>query len=104
MILYDVACANDHVFEAWFKDSASFDGQVKAGEVACPVCGDIRVQKALMAPNISTGARRDDRPAPSMATTAPDAATAPAWVWCGEAGIAAESRPCQYGTGDTGAE
>lgn len=64
MIVFDVSCSNDHVFEGWFKDSESFDEQVEAGAVSCPVCGDTKVQKALMAPNVA-GIRKgkDDAPA-----------------------------------------
>jgi hypothetical protein len=54
MIVFDLKCRKDHVFEGWFADSAGFEAQVKAGEVACPVCGDKKVAKALMAPNVST--------------------------------------------------
>ena len=57
MILFDLKCANEHVFEAWFKDSETFDSQVEASEVVCPVCGDSGVEKALMAPRIGNGDR-----------------------------------------------
>jgi hypothetical protein len=53
MILYDVICSNDHVFEAWFADSKAFEDQRKDSAIVCPVCGDTQVEKALMAPNIS---------------------------------------------------
>ena len=53
MILFDVKCAKDHVFEGWFRDSDSFDKQVKAGEIECPVCGDAKLAKAPMAPNLA---------------------------------------------------
>jgi hypothetical protein len=55
MILFDLACRNGHVFEAWFRDGAAFDAQRKARKVACPDCGDHRVKKAPMAPRISKG-------------------------------------------------
>ncbi len=55
MVVYDIRCSHDHVFEAWFPDSAAFDAQALAGHVACPLCGDVRVMRAPMAPNISTG-------------------------------------------------
>ena len=58
MILYNLRCAGDHEFEAWFKDSGTFDRQVGAGEVACPVCGEVRVGKAIMAPRLSRTARK----------------------------------------------
>ena len=55
MVVYDIRCSHDHVFEAWFPDSAAFDAQAAAGHVTCPTCGDTRVVRAPMAPNISTG-------------------------------------------------
>ena len=30
MIAFDLRCAKDHVFEVWFKDSASYEEQVEA--------------------------------------------------------------------------
>jgi len=53
MIVFDLQCPKAHVFEGWFKDSATFDRQVAAGEVTCPTCGSRKVKKALMAPNIT---------------------------------------------------
>ena len=55
MILYDLRCRRGHVFEAWFRDSAAYDDQVEAGEVACPSCGSKKVEKAPMAPRLATG-------------------------------------------------
>jgi hypothetical protein len=55
MIVYDIKCFHEHVFEAWFKDSETFDEQVEAGGVSCPVCGSTDVQKALMAPRLGKG-------------------------------------------------
>lgn len=59
MIVFDLRCGKEHVFEAWFPDSKTFERQAKKGQVTCPVCGDTRVEKALMAPNISTGRKKD---------------------------------------------
>ncbi len=55
MILYDLRCRKNHVFEAWFRDSAAYDDQVEAGEVACPTCGSKKVEKAPMAPRLVKG-------------------------------------------------
>ncbi len=52
MIKYSVRCGKDHVFEAWFKDSATYDAQSKNGDIACPQCGNSLVVKAPMAPRI----------------------------------------------------
>ncbi|WP_395673607.1 DUF1178 family protein [Inquilinus sp.] len=52
MILYELRCEAGHGFEAWFRNSGTYDAQVAAGEVNCPVCGSGSVEKALMAPAI----------------------------------------------------
>lgn len=54
MILYQLKCETGHQFEAWFRDGATFDSQCAHGDVECPFCGDYRVAKAPMAPNVVT--------------------------------------------------
>jgi len=54
MIVFDLKCPKDHVFEGWFADSATYEQQVAVGEVTCPVCGSPKIGKALMAPNVAT--------------------------------------------------
>jgi hypothetical protein len=63
MILYSLSCADDHQFEAWFKDSATYDEQAGAGEIQCPVCGSTSVAKSPMAPRIARGADGKNEPA-----------------------------------------
>ncbi|MGE5514654.1 MAG: DUF1178 family protein [Bacteroidota bacterium] len=53
MILFELRCGNDHHFEGWFKDNAAYDVQSAAGEIACPLCGDTGVTKAIMAPRLN---------------------------------------------------
>lgn len=53
MILYELRCEAGHGFEAWFRNSGTYDAQVAAGEVNCPICGSGAVEKALMAPAIA---------------------------------------------------
>lgn len=62
MILFNLRCAGDHEFEAWFKDGATYDKQAKAGEISCPVCGDSEIVKAPMAPRIGAGAKSKNAP------------------------------------------
>lgn len=52
MIVFDLRCAGGHVFEAWFASGAAFDDQRGRGLVACPVCADTGIKKAVMAPGI----------------------------------------------------
>ncbi|MCH7544512.1 MAG: DUF1178 family protein [Proteobacteria bacterium] len=53
MILFDLKCAKDHVFEAWFKDGDSFTVQSKTGKILCPVCATRDITKAPMAPRLA---------------------------------------------------
>jgi hypothetical protein len=52
MILFTLRCGRGHEFEGWFRDSDGFEAQHKAGEIACPECGDSAVEKAVMAPRL----------------------------------------------------
>jgi len=67
MISFNLRCDKDHVFEAWFKDGKSFDRQARQSKVACPVCGDTKIVKAPMAPNIASGVSRQAVDEPSKA-------------------------------------
>lgn len=49
----------NHRFEAWFSSSDSFADQQKRGLIACPICGDVDVRKAVMAPHV--GAKSNQR-------------------------------------------
>jgi hypothetical protein len=71
MIVYDLACDKGHRFEAWFKDSATYDRQEKKKQLSCAVCGSSRVHKALMAPRIGSG-KKDGGEAPTPASYAND--------------------------------
>ncbi|NQU57926.1 MAG: DUF1178 family protein [Rhodospirillales bacterium] len=67
MIHFQLKCSRNHEFEAWFRSSASFDEQCQRGDVDCPVCGDIGVTKAMMAPNISTAEKTSGQSAEKRA-------------------------------------
>lgn len=59
MILFDLRCKDGHAFEAWFRDSAAYEDQVAAGDLACPICGSSEVTKALMAPAVNSRPKID---------------------------------------------
>ena len=59
MIRFSLRGASGHEFEAWFRNGDGYEAQQKAAEIACPECGDARVEKALMAPSI--GRSREPR-------------------------------------------
>jgi hypothetical protein len=77
MILYSLCCSKEHGFEAWFRNSDAFDKQAKKGVVSCPICGDTKVRKAIMAPRIAKGAgRKSEQAVPDAAPAQPPAAPA----------------------------
>ncbi len=59
MIRFSLRCEHDHTFEAWFRGNDDFDTQKKRGFVECPECGAKAVEKALMAPAVSTGRKKE---------------------------------------------
>lgn len=83
MIKYALVCNKGHGFESWFADSAAYDKQVKKKLVACPMCDSTKVEKAIMAPRITSSRKKAARPieAPrEMPAAAPPAAPAPVAV------------------------
>jgi hypothetical protein len=67
MIHYDLRCAKDHVFDAWFRDSAAFDELARQKKLSCPMCGSKKVVKAPMAPRIAKSVGEAEAPAPAAA-------------------------------------
>lgn len=51
--IFDLCCANGHVFEGWFPTNAEFERQKDAGEIVCPECGSTNVEKRPSASRIS---------------------------------------------------
>ena len=54
MIVYNLACHQEHHFEGWFTSPEDFDKQLADDQVACPACGSVGVSKKLSAPYVST--------------------------------------------------
>jgi hypothetical protein len=77
MIRYALICQQGHQFESWFQDSTAYDKQAKRGLVSCPHCGSAKVEKAIMAPRLSSTARKRGKPIAAPGT-APETTPAPA--------------------------
>ena len=75
MIRYSLRCEQSHSFESWFQSSATYDQQVKRKLVTCPICGSVKVEKAIMAPRIVSKKGRDKAPAPAQVEATPPAET-----------------------------
>jgi hypothetical protein len=71
MIRYALNCDQGHSFESWFANSAAYDKQAKRGQVACPLCGSVKVAKAIMAPNLGQAGKSEPRPPTPPAAPAP---------------------------------
>ena len=65
MIVFDLKCeGGGHVFEGWFGSSEDYEDQKARGLVSCPLGGDARVIKAVMAPRVGAkGNQSADLPA-----------------------------------------
>jgi len=80
MIRYSLVCDKQHTFESWFADSAAYDKQAKRKLIACPQCGSTKVEKAIMAPGLTTSKQRmipEEKPAAPAADNAPVAMLSP---------------------------
>jgi hypothetical protein len=65
MIRYTLRCECGHAFESWFQSSSAYESQAKRKLVSCPACGSVKVDKAIMAPQIvSKKGRESAGPAP----------------------------------------
>ena len=121
MIVFDLKCETQgHVFEAWFGSGADYEDQKARGLLACPMCGDMAVTKAVMAPAVGAkgnsraiAAPRDESTAAPV-MNAPDRAKMRAMVealataqskaledstWVGR-GFAEQARAMHYGEKD----
>lgn len=71
MIVLNLSCDREHLFEGWFASASAFEDQCTQRRVECPVCGSTDIARRPTAPYVKTGVatRADDRPkAPSGAT------------------------------------
>src|SRR6185295_7068379 len=73
MIRYNLRCEKGHAFESWFQSSAAYESQEKRKLVGCPNCGSVKVERAIMAPQIVT---KKGREAAAPAPAAPAEVTA----------------------------
>ena len=77
MIRYTLRCDRGHGFESWFQDSGAYDSQVRRKLVSCPDCGSVKVEKAIMAPQIGKKSRApvSDAEAPAVPSASTEVRT-----------------------------
>ena len=71
MIQYTLKCENDHSFESWFKSASAFEKLLSQGFVHCSVCGSSEVEKAMMAPRVTTSKKLRQNNSPLTAHANP---------------------------------
>ncbi|NYE21944.1 DUF1178 family protein [Pigmentiphaga litoralis] len=78
--VFDLQCAQGHVFEGWFGSHADYDAQHSRGLITCPLCGNGVIEKKLSAPRLNvSGLREGKPPMPSPSQAHPEAtSSAPA--------------------------
>lgn len=59
--IFNLCCANGHLFEGWFPSGEAFERQAAGGLIECPECGSHEVEKRPSASRIGTGPRPSRR-------------------------------------------
>lgn len=55
--VYDLRCANDHLFEGWFASEQDFETQSERRLIECPLCASTEVRKTPSAARLNLGAQ-----------------------------------------------
>ena len=66
MISFDLECKNGHKFEGFFKDYESFESQMKAGLVECPLCNSRDVKRLFTGCSIQKKSLLSDKKQPNF--------------------------------------
>ena len=45
MIIFDLACCQDHRFEGWFQSAAAYEEQLEDGMISCPHCASTDIRR-----------------------------------------------------------
>lgn len=75
MIVLNLSCDREHLFEGWFASSEAFEAQRERGQVACPMCGSSAITRRPSAPYVNRGAAA---PATASAVQSSSANSSPA--------------------------
>ena len=59
MICYSLICSENHTFESWFANTQAYEKLKKQNLLSCSICGTLKVEKAIMAPNVSAKSNSD---------------------------------------------
>lgn len=63
VIVLNLCCDNEHLFEGWFASADAFETQRGRQQVNCPVCGSTHIERRPAAPYVNTSSAAPARPA-----------------------------------------
>ena len=67
MIIFDLSCIKNHVFEAWFESQAAYAAQLATRLIICPLCGSSDIRRIPSAVHLAKPTRAtDDASAPTQ--------------------------------------
>ena len=55
---YNLLCTRDHEFEGWFASEKSYLDQKNKKLIACPICDNTGIRRAVMAPNVNVKSKK----------------------------------------------
>lgn len=62
MIHYSLRCSKAHGFDSWFQSAGAYETLGNAGLISCPICGDVAIEKTLMAPAVRPARKAGETP------------------------------------------
>jgi len=62
VIHFRLCCGEQHHFDGWFRSNDDYEKQRKSDLIACPVCGSVQVEKALMTPALANKTLKEKDP------------------------------------------
>ena len=69
MIIFDLACSENHPFEGWFQSLSKYESQLEEGLICCPHCGSSDIHRVPSAVNIASSPDLRTVAAPEPAVT-----------------------------------
>ena len=66
MIIFDLACQNDHCFEGWFQSGEDFAAQLARSLISCPQCGSMEIRRVPSAVHLTRSAPPSARELPAI--------------------------------------
>lgn len=64
--IFDLCCANGHVFEGWFSSTEDFESQNSKKLIACPICSDTHIERRPSPSRIGRSSKGSDAAPPDL--------------------------------------